>query len=222
MHRWARLYLRRRHYPQVKDGVLVKYFALVQYVLVYYSRESPVLTSAQLLQTVNVAQVYSDPKTFVDKPTSKSSQQVLADFSNFNLSTVTEGQIVNFVDSDFLGEGLELEAAALTNFNPTPAFLNNVTDPLSKAFAQTVHGYWTQLARNTNQSAICDEYPGGTCESSLIPLNHTFIIPGGRFREQCLCFSVSLLRWISMNMVAFDRLLGQLLDYSGSDSVRII
>lgn len=143
-----------------------------------------IFCAGSLLQTVNVAQVYTDPKTFVDKPTSKSSQQVLADFSNFNLSTVTEGQIVNFVDSDFLGEGLELEAAALTNFNPTPTFLNNVTDPLLKAFAQTVHGYWTQLARDTNQSAICDEYPGGTCESSLIPLNHTFIIPGGRFREQ--------------------------------------
>lgn len=143
-----------------------------------------IFCAGSLLQTVNIAQVYTDPKTFVDKPTSKSSQQVLADFSNFNLSTVTEGQIVNFVDNDFLGEGLELEAAALTNFNPTPAFLNNVTDPLLKAFAQTVHSYWTQLARDTNQSAICNEYPGGTCESSLIPLNHTFIIPGGRFREQ--------------------------------------
>ncbi|KAG2069034.1 glycoside hydrolase family 37 protein [Suillus decipiens] len=143
-----------------------------------------IFCAGSLLQTVNIAQVYSDPKTFVDKPTSKSSQQVLADFNNFNVSTVTEGQIVNFVDNDFLGEGLELEAAALTNFNPNPAFLNNVTDPLLKAFAQTVHTYWTQLARDTNQSALCDEYPGGTCESSLIPLNHTFIIPGGRFREQ--------------------------------------
>ncbi|KAG1739564.1 glycoside hydrolase family 37 protein [Suillus lakei] len=135
-----------------------------------------IFCAGSLLQTVNVAEVYTDPKTFVDKPTSKSSQQVLADFSNFNVSTVTEGQIVNF--------DLNLEAAALTNFTSTPAFLNNVTDPLLKAFAQTVHGYWTQLARNTNQSALCSEYPSGTCESSLIPLNHTFIIPGGRFREQ--------------------------------------
>ncbi|KAG2030075.1 Six-hairpin glycosidase-like protein [Suillus americanus] len=143
-----------------------------------------ILCAGSLLQTVGIAQVYTDPKTFVDKPTSKSSQRVLADFSNFNLSTVTEGQIVIFVDTDFLGEGLELEAAALTNFNPTPAFLNNVTNPLLKAFAQTVHHYWTQLARNTNQSALWDEYPCGTCESSLIPLNHTFVIPGGRIREQ--------------------------------------
>ncbi|KAG2114181.1 glycoside hydrolase family 37 protein [Suillus discolor] len=143
-----------------------------------------IFCAGSLLQTVNIAQVYSDPKTFVDKPTGKSSQQVLADFSNFNLSMATEGEVVNFVDNDFLGEGLELEAATLTNFNPTPAFLNNVTDPLLKAFAQTVHGYWTQLARSTNQSAVCNDYPGGTCEGSFIPLNHTFVIPGGRFREQ--------------------------------------
>ncbi|KIJ04656.1 alpha,alpha-trehalase, partial [Paxillus involutus ATCC 200175] len=137
-----------------------------------------------LLQTVNIAQVYSDAKTIVDKPTSKSSQQVLADFAAFNLSTVTEGDIVNFEENDFLGEGLELEGAALPEFTSNPSFLNNVTDPLLKAFAQTVHGYWTQLARTTNQSALCDEYPGGTCESTLIPLNHTFVVPGGRFREQ--------------------------------------
>ncbi|KAG1727057.1 glycoside hydrolase family 37 protein [Suillus paluster] len=143
-----------------------------------------IFCAGSLLQTVNIAQLYTDPKTFVDKPTSKSSQQVLADFNAFNLSTVTEGNLVNFVDNDFLGEGLELEVATLPNFNPTPAFLKNVTDPLLNAFAQTVHDYWTQLARNTNQSALCDEYPGGTCESSLIPLNHTFVIPGGRFREQ--------------------------------------
>ncbi|KAI5988333.1 glycoside hydrolase family 37 protein [Pisolithus albus] len=137
-----------------------------------------------VLQTVNIAQLYSDPKTFVDKPTSKSAQQVLADFASFNLSTVTEGDLVNFVENDFLGEGLELEAAELTNFNANPAFLSNVTDPLLNAFAQIVNGYWTQLARSTNQSALCDDYTNGACESTLIPLNHTFIIPGGRFREQ--------------------------------------
>ncbi|KAI6106841.1 Six-hairpin glycosidase-like protein [Pisolithus thermaeus] len=138
-----------------------------------------------VLQTVNIAQLYSDPKTFVDKPTSKSAQQVLADFTTFNLTTVTEGDLVNFVDNDFLGEGLELEAAVLTNFNTNPAFLSNVTDPLLNAFAQIVDGYWTQLARNTNQSAVCDDYTNGKCEGTLIPLNHMFIIPGGRFREQC-------------------------------------
>lgn len=140
----------------------------------------------QLLQTVNLAEAYSDSKTFVDKPTSKSSQQVLSDFQSIDNSSITEGGIVNFLDSDFRGEGLELEAVALPNFSSTPAFLNNVTDPLLKAWAQTVHGYWAQLIRSTNDSALCpSSTESGSCESTLIPLNHTFVVPGGRFREQC-------------------------------------
>lgn len=109
------------------------------------------------------------------KPTSKGAQAVLADFKNITNGT-TFSQIVSFVNSDFEGEGHELEAVALAKFNPSPAFLNNVTQPIVKAFSQTVHGYWTQLIRRTNSSTLC----GGnnTCESSLIPLNHTFVVPG--------------------------------------------
>ena len=98
--------------------------------------------------------------------------------------------MLNFVDNNFRGEGLELEAEALPNFNPNPPFLNRVADPLLRNFAQIVHGYWMQLVRGTNSSALCD---GQTCESTLIPLNHTFVIPGGRFREQCGHFSFYVL-----------------------------
>ena len=133
-----------------------------------------------------MAQVYPDAKTFVDKPTSKGSQQVLSDFQAINNASVTEGDIVKFVDADFKGEGLELEAASLPNFPANPAFLNNVTDPLVKAWSQTVHTYWSQLIRSTNSSSLCPEgSESGPCESTLIPLNHTFVVPGGRFREQC-------------------------------------
>lgn len=156
------------------------------------------LTCKQLLQTVNVAGLYPDPKTFVDKPTEKPSQQVLSNFRNVtNSSSLNVGSIVNFVDTDFRGEGLELEPVALANFNAQPTFLNNVTDPLLKGWSQVVHGYWTQLIRATNRSALCPTgSSGGPCESSLIPLNHTFVVPGGRFREQCtlLQFHVSLIR----------------------------
>lgn len=149
----------------------------------------------QLLQTVNVASIYADPKTFVDKPTNKSSSSVLSDFNTIvsgagnSTSNITEGQIVTFVDTDFRGEGLELEGLALSSFNPSPPFLGNVTDPLVKAFAQTVHGFWTQLIRGTNSSTLCD---GVSCESTLIPLNHTFVVPGGRFREQCTLLWIGL------------------------------
>lgn len=137
---------------------------------------------------MNLAQPYADPKTFVDKPTSKSSQQVLSDFQGISGSNATEGDIVNFVDNDFKGEGLELAASQLKEFNQSPAFLKGVSDPLLKAWSQTVHGYWTQLIRSTNDSALCQGGNGtDSCESTLIPLNHTFVVPGGRFREQCKC-----------------------------------
>jgi alpha,alpha-trehalase len=132
---------------------------------------------------VNIAQLWSDPKTFVDKPTDSDPQSVLAAFAPINTTNATEGGVLSFVDDNFGGEGLELEAEALANFNPSPPFLNSVTDPLLKAFSQIVHGYWTQLIRWTNSSTLCD---GQTCESTFIPLNHTFVIPGGRFREQCM------------------------------------
>ncbi|EMD39599.1 glycoside hydrolase family 37 protein [Gelatoporia subvermispora B] len=146
---------------------------------------SQIFCAGELLQTVNLAQVYSDAKTVVDKPTNKPSQQVLSDFNAIDSSSTTEGDIVSFMDNDFRGEGLELEAVAEPNFNPNPAFLSSVKDPLIRAWSQTVHTFWTQLIRNTNQSALCPEgTEDGPCESSLIPLNHTYVIPGGRFREQ--------------------------------------
>ena len=154
-----------------------------------------------------------DPKTFVDKPTSKTSKDVLAAFDAISNSTGTEGDILNFVDSNFRGEGLELEAVSLANFTSTPAFLSNVSDPLVKAFSQTVHGFWTQLIRNTNDSALCPEgTESGSCESSLIPLNHTFVVPGGRFREQCeLLIEMHARRPV---LTSPGRLLGLVLDRS--------
>jgi len=142
---------------------------------------SDIFCAGALLQTVNIAHLYPDDKTFADKPTSKSAQEVLNDFKNISSST-TYGQVVKFTENDFGGEGLELQALTLPNFNAQPPFLNNVTAPLPKAFAQTVHGFWTQLIRGTNSSTLCGN--SGKCESSLIPLNHTFVVPGGRFREQ--------------------------------------
>ncbi|KAG6902407.1 hypothetical protein C0995_000333 [Termitomyces sp. Mi166 len=123
------------------------------------------------------------------QPTSQPAQEVLANFQNISSST-TYGEIVQFVENNFKGEGLELEEPEFANLKSDPAFLNNVTAPVVKAFAQTVHGFWKQLIRDTNASTLCTGGSTG-CESSLIPLNHTFVVPeanesfeGGRFREQ--------------------------------------
>ncbi|XP_006462478.1 hypothetical protein AGABI2DRAFT_206816 [Agaricus bisporus var. bisporus H97] len=142
---------------------------------------SEIFCPGELLQTVNIAHLFPDDKTFADKPTSKSSQEVLAAFRNITNDT-TYGQIIDFVEQNFGGEGRELEALTVPDFDPNPSFLQNVTNPLVQAWSKIVHGYWTQLIRGTNSSNLCGS--DSECESSLIPLNHTFVVPGGRFREQ--------------------------------------
>ncbi|KAL5519820.1 hypothetical protein ACEPAG_1480 [Sanghuangporus baumii] len=159
---------------------------------------SEIFCAGPILQTVNIADIYTDPKTFVDKPTSRPPEDVVSTFNGTvtaagNTTNITIQQIVDFVDTNFQGEGLELEALVLPNFIQDPPFLNNVSDPLIKAFAQTVHTFWTQLARGTNESTLCGA-GGNDCESTLIPLNHTFVVPGGRFREQYYWDSYWILR----------------------------
>lgn len=113
------------------------------------------------------------------QPTSKNSQAVLADFKNISSST-TYGEIDDFLNDDFNGEGRELEAVALpADYNASPPFLNNITSTVVKAFAQVVHEFWPQLFRATNASTLCSSR--GDCESTLIPLNHTFVVPGSCF-----------------------------------------
>lgn len=145
---------------------------------------SEIFCAGAIIQAVDLAQLFGDSKTFVDKPTVGTVNKTLADFNALainGVNNITIGAIENFVDTDFQGEGLELEAGALPEFTDNPAFLKNVSDPLVKVWTQTVHGFWTQLVRSTNASTLCT---GGKCDSTLIPLNHTFVVPGGRFREQ--------------------------------------
>ncbi|KAG8769519.1 hypothetical protein FRC12_004904 [Ceratobasidium sp. 428] len=147
---------------------------------------SEIFCAGQLLQSVNLAEPYADSKTFVDKPTAFDSQKVLSDFNALgSQSNITVGAIANFTASDFKGEGLELEALTLSNFPKNPKFLSKIKNPLVKAWTKIVHGYWSELIRATNPETLCSNRNGTTgCESSLIPLNHTFVVPGGRFREQ--------------------------------------
>jgi alpha,alpha-trehalase len=95
-------------------------------------------------------------------------------------SNVTVGQVSEFVTKYFKPERQELEAVAIEGFVENPAILNNISDPIYKAWTGKVNSYWELLIRQTNQSALCQP---GQCESSLIPLNHTIVVPGGRYGE---------------------------------------
>lgn len=137
-----------------------------------------------LLQSVELSGIFGDSKTFVDKPTVASLNQTLAEFYALNGnsgSPLTVGQIEGFVNKSFKGEGLELETVAIQNFTSTPKILSNVTDLIYRGFVEQVNSYWSLLIRQTNESALCKGPQD--CDSSLIPLNNTIVVPGGRYRE---------------------------------------
>jgi alpha,alpha-trehalase len=87
------------------------------------------------------------------------------------------------VDEYFTAEGQELTAVQIdSSFNASaPAFLQSINDTVVRGFIVEVIGYWSDLIRETNQSALCGA--GTDCDSSLIPLNNTVVVPGGRYRE---------------------------------------
>jgi alpha,alpha-trehalase len=48
------------------------------------------------------------------------------------------------------GEGLELEQVQIEGFNPDPAILDDISDPIYKAWVSIVNSYWTLLIRYVN------------------------------------------------------------------------
>lgn len=145
---------------------------------------------------------YADSKTIVDKPTNGTANATIAAFNAYG-NDITYGDVVDFLEESFKGEGLELAPTNITGFPTDPVAFRGIPDPYVKGFTLTVHNIWPLLVRDTNESRLCEN---GECESSLIPLNHTFVVPGGRFREQCTfpCPQVCL-----SDLGVLRRLLGQ-------------
>ncbi|KAI9504859.1 hypothetical protein GGI25_004197 [Coemansia spiralis] len=139
---------------------------------------SPIYCTGDLLHTVQMAKLFADDKTFVDKPTLKPTRQVLSEFSKIGGRNATKQDLLKFVSENFGTEGSELRQTALELTTETPKFLANIKNGLLRAFGQTVHAFWPTLVREQDLSAICDG-----CATSMLKLKYHFVVPGGRFRE---------------------------------------
>ena len=109
----------------------------------------------QLFETVQLNNVLSDGKTFPDC------------VPKYPLETILEtyNQLKNSNDFD-------LKAFILNHFDlPISEFDDFKSDP-DKSITEHIDSLWTVLTRQPDKAA-----------SSLIPLPHPYIVPGGRFRE---------------------------------------
>ncbi|KAJ2887780.1 hypothetical protein FB639_001083 [Coemansia asiatica] len=141
--------------------------------------DSPIYCYGDILHAVQMARLYADDKTFVDKPTKLPVDEILAQFDSIGGINATRKDLATFVSQNFGAEGQELrQVDNLPELNPNPEFLIKVADPLLRAFGKTINGYWKTLIREQDLSQLCQG-----CVSSMLPLKYHFVVPGGRFRE---------------------------------------
>ncbi|ORX94956.1 glycoside hydrolase [Basidiobolus meristosporus CBS 931.73] len=139
--------------------------------------DSPIYCPGPLLDRIQKAQLFPDSKTFVDKPTSKPLDQVLAAYDSLS-ATADTNSISQFVQENFLEPGIELVPADLPEYRDQPEFLNNIQDKVLRGWGQIVHSYWKKLTRRMDKSFLCKG-----CVTSLLDISRPFVVPGGRFRE---------------------------------------
>ena len=84
----------------------------------------------------------------------------------------------NFLSTYFAPAGGELTEVPKDQLQTNPMFLNKLNDTVVREFVTAVIDIWPDLTRMYTGSANCTG-----CSDSFIPVNRTFVVAGGRFRE---------------------------------------
>lgn len=109
-------------------------------------------------------------------------QEVLSNFEALGFSGDVHGnetlidQIRDFVALNF-EDGTEFVPWTPSDWIDNPVFLNNISDPDLKSWAETLHSFWEELGRQIKEDvSTSDRY-------SMHYVSHPVIVPGGRFKE---------------------------------------
>jgi len=113
----------------------------------------------RLFHDVQMARIFPDSKTFADCIPKKTPAEIVASYNK-----ITSNPAIRFSLKLFTEENFEL---------PVTPQLNYVTK--EKDIVMHIKNLWGVLKRNADSSAVAG--------SSLLPLPHPYIVPGGRFRE---------------------------------------
>ncbi|KAI1456949.1 glycoside hydrolase family 37 protein [Annulohypoxylon moriforme] len=140
--------------------------------------DSPLYCQGDVLKQIELAQPFSDSKTFVDLPTKAPLDDVLAAFNKLTKPLSNNTELNNFLSTYFGDAGSELAQVSRDQLETNPAFLEKVNDSVIKQFVQKVIDIWPDLTRTYVGAANCTG-----CVDSFIPVNRTFVVAGGRFRE---------------------------------------
>jgi len=140
--------------------------------------DSPIYCYGDLLREIELARPFADSKTFVDLPTTRPLDEVLAAFAELSRPIENNTALNDFL-SEYFGEaGSELEEVPTDELETQPDFLENVNSSVVRDFTRQVIDIWPDLTRRYVGAGNCSE-----CVNSFLPVNRTFVVAGGRFRE---------------------------------------
>ncbi|KAI2464354.1 glycoside hydrolase family 37 protein [Annulohypoxylon bovei var. microspora] len=140
--------------------------------------DSPLYCQGDVLKQIELAQPFSDSKTFVDLPTKVPLDDVLAAFDKLTKPLSNNTELNDFLSTYFGQAGSELAQVPQSQLETNPVFLDKIDDSVVKQFVQKVIDIWPDLTRTYVGATNCTG-----CVDSFIPVNRTFVVAGGRFRE---------------------------------------
>jgi len=147
-----------------------------------YQRLDPACSSeiychGPMLHAIQMARLYNDSKTFVDKKLRHRPELVLQEFHQLP-ELVSKEELQRFVDAHFDAEGSEFESWHPTDWVQDPQFLAGIADAQLRRWGRALHSDWKFLGRQIKEDvAVHPEL------YSMIYVANPFIVPGGRFRE---------------------------------------
>jgi len=140
--------------------------------------DSPIYCYGDLLREIELARPFADSKTFVDLPTIRPLDEVLRAFQNLSRPIQNNTALNTFLTTYFGKAGSELEELPTADLKTQPDFLEAVNSSVVEDFTRQVIAIWPDLTRRYVGAGNCTG-----CVTSFIPVNRTFVVAGGRFRE---------------------------------------
>ncbi|KKY16058.1 putative glycoside hydrolase family 37 protein [Diplodia seriata] len=175
--------------------------------------DSPIYCHGELLKAVQLAAPFSDSKTFVDLPTIRPLDEVLAAFANLSSSNqpvTNNSALQTFLTTYFGTAGSELEAVPPDELTVNATFLSAVADADVRDFVAKVVDIWPDLTRRYAGGGDNSSCSG--CVDSFTPLNRTFVVAGGRFREPYYWDSFWILEGLLRTRGSFTEIAGNIIE----------
>ena len=104
--------------------------------------------------------------------------EVIAAFNRLSQPITNNSELNDFLEANFDPAGGELIPVPVDQLATDAKFLDKLNDTVIREFSEAVIQIWPDLTRQYAGPSNCTE-----CVNSFIPINRTFVVAGGRFRE---------------------------------------